>query len=329
MVDFMEKIRSMIPPLAVALKNSAEASPAPQSADGHVMVMSTLVAVGVLVLVGWAVIRSGRREPLSLARVPGRPSRLGWPQLGMILAYGLFDMIVSFARGGRVARSLDSDAMEAGIISMLVILTICLVSAQIFFEHGIFRGLGLSLRRWFVDSARGVASFLGVFPVCLGLQALSKRLLPEQLQHVHDLLQFLQGHPGKLDVLLAFVVAVVMAPVVEEVLYRGLLQSALKNITGSSWKAILIASGFFAFIHLKVAPDPTRLVGLEAMAPLFALAVVLGYNYERTGRLWPSIVVHMLFNAVVMLSVITEPTGAAGGEAAIVNIIHFGLGIFN
>lgn len=51
---------------------------------------------------------------------------------------------------------------------------------------------------------------------------------------------------------------------------------------------ILISSLAFAAVHLGHGPDPI---------PLFALAIMLGYVYQKTHRIWPSLVVHALLNA--------------------------------
>ena len=66
------------------------------------------------------------------------------------------------------------------------------------------------------------------------------------------------------------------------------MQSSLRQATGTPWLGILVAAGFFAAVHAEWNAKPA----------LFLLGVVMGYNYERTGRLWSSIVIHMLFNAI-------------------------------
>jgi membrane protease YdiL (CAAX protease family) len=56
------------------------------------------------------------------------------------------------------------------------------------------------------------------------------------------------------------------------------------------WRAIvpIVASSvLFAAAHVGVWPDPV---------PLFVLALALGYVYHQTHRIWPSVLVHMLFN---------------------------------
>jgi membrane protease YdiL (CAAX protease family) len=58
-----------------------------------------------------------------------------------------------------------------------------------------------------------------------------------------------------------------------------------------TWWPIIVSSLFFAAVHIGHGPDPI---------PLFVLALGLGYVYQRTHRLWPCIVIHMLLNGVSM-----------------------------
>jgi membrane protease YdiL (CAAX protease family) len=56
------------------------------------------------------------------------------------------------------------------------------------------------------------------------------------------------------------------------------------------WPVIVAASTLFAVVHLGYVPPP----GLPG---LFVLGMGLGYVYERTGALWASMLLHLVFNA--------------------------------
>ena len=58
------------------------------------------------------------------------------------------------------------------------------------------------------------------------------------------------------------------------------------------WAPILISSLLFAAAHYGYGPDPV---------PIFFLAIILGYVYQRTHRITPCIVAHALFNSLAML----------------------------
>jgi membrane protease YdiL (CAAX protease family) len=60
------------------------------------------------------------------------------------------------------------------------------------------------------------------------------------------------------------------------------------------WLPIAISAVLFASAHAGTWPDPV---------PLFMLALVLGYVYRQTHRLWPSVILHMIFNGLALAMV--------------------------
>jgi membrane protease YdiL (CAAX protease family) len=85
-------------------------------------------------------------------------------------------------------------------------------------------------------------------------------------------------------------VVVVGAPLVEEMLYRGLLLRALDGVLARPL-ALLASAAWFALAHLQAV----QFVGL------FAFGIVLGLCLQRTGRLGMSIVAHAAFNTASLL----------------------------
>ncbi|MBL9141916.1 MAG: CPBP family intramembrane metalloprotease, partial [Phycisphaerae bacterium] len=90
-------------------------------------------------------------------------------------------------------------------------------------------------------------------------------------------------------------VVVVLAPLAEETIHRGFLQQALKGALRSRGLAIAGTSFMFALLHWGALPDGARVAGLTTLC-LFS--VMLGYLYERTGRLSMCVATHALFNAI-------------------------------
>ncbi len=86
------------------------------------------------------------------------------------------------------------------------------------------------------------------------------------------------------------VTTVVMAPLCEEILFRGILQDALTAKYGPL-RGILTAAAVFGAIHLI----PQQVVNA------FFVGIVLGYIYYRTRSLVPVILIHALNNAVSYL----------------------------
>ena len=81
--------------------------------------------------------------------------------------------------------------------------------------------------------------------------------------------------------------SIVIAPIMEEILFRGILQDALMRKYGA-FVGILIASAVFGIVHLI----PQQVVNA------FMIGIVLGYIYYRTGALLPVILIHCINNAI-------------------------------
>lgn len=87
-------------------------------------------------------------------------------------------------------------------------------------------------------------------------------------------------------VLVLIGLVVVGAPLVEEIVYRGMVQPGLVNSWGP-WVGVSATAVLFAAVHLV----PVEFPGL------LAFALVLGWARHRTGALGMPIVTHMAFNA--------------------------------
>jgi uncharacterized protein len=110
-----------------------------------------------------------------------------------------------------------------------------------------------------------------------------------------ELVQRLQDERSVGIVVLAALAIVVLAPVAEEILYRGLLLRSLSRWMGDG-PAVVVSSFVFAAVHLTGIDW-----GVSAalvIAALFALALLLGTLAVRDHSLSRPILVHAGFNAV-------------------------------
>ncbi|MGI9105872.1 MAG: CPBP family intramembrane glutamic endopeptidase [Pyrinomonadaceae bacterium] len=99
---------------------------------------------------------------------------------------------------------------------------------------------------------------------------------------------------------LAFL-AVATAPIVEEVVYRGVLFPPLQRSGGTS-AAIVIVSLLFASVHVIQYWN-----NLGVIAAVTLLSFVLTWVRARTGRLLPCFVIHFVFNGVQAILIVAEP----------------------
>ncbi|MCO1604391.1 CPBP family intramembrane glutamic endopeptidase [Desulfosporosinus nitroreducens] len=91
-------------------------------------------------------------------------------------------------------------------------------------------------------------------------------------------------------ILLTFLGGVV-APIKEEMFFRGLIYPPLRQVFGRG-KGILLTGLFFASLHLEII----------RFLPLFIGGVVLTWLYERSSSIWPAIVAHGTWNILMALA---------------------------
>ena len=178
------------------------------------------------------------------------------------------------------------------------------------------KSLGLTTKGLGGNLGWGVVLAVAVWPVA------TRVLVPMSLQAVeficrwmwdlsytaeaHTLLREMSGTSTAGHVWLVVILAVVVAPLTEEILFRGLLQGWLAELCRSRWIGIVGSAGIFALFHLAARENGSvgevSLARVETIPALFVLGIVLGYAYEKSGSLYRPIVVHLAFNGLSLLT---------------------------
>lgn len=96
-------------------------------------------------------------------------------------------------------------------------------------------------------------------------------------------------------------IAVTTAPLVEEIIYRGLLYSALQRVIGRLLAVAVVASMFAGLHVLQYWPNA------GAIGAITLLSLVLTVVRARTGRLLPCFVIHLAFNGIQSLIIVFDP----------------------
>lgn len=91
------------------------------------------------------------------------------------------------------------------------------------------------------------------------------------------------------------------APLVEELVFRGLLYSSLRRLAGKVW-AVAVVFLLFALIHV-----PQYWPSYGVIVVILLLSFTLTMVRARTGRLLPCFVIHLLFNGVQSVLIVLEP----------------------
>lgn len=181
--------------------------------------------------------------------------------------------------------------------------------ARILMGHAVGQTLGVVIYLWLwrpgagsrrrtipAAAVTGLVAMVVVWPIVSGTSLVSSSVAraitggPVDVI-AHDTLKQLVESPMGVWLAVMAILVVFVAPLLEEVLYRGILQRTLMSLDLGRWTAIIITSAVFVAMHLGAAQ-------WHALPSLFVLSLGFGWAYERTGRLAAPITMHVLFNAL-------------------------------
>jgi uncharacterized protein len=137
-------------------------------------------------------------------------------------------------------------------------------------------------------------TFLSNFLEYFTMIAFNIKELPDQIA-----IQYMKGAlKNPFYLVTALLTVVIFAPVIEELLFRGFLQTFLKNSMKRK-SAIIITSILFALFHFSPSQ---KLSNFTLLISLFVLSCFLGFLYERQKSLIAPIVLHSTFNFMSILN---------------------------
>ncbi len=269
------------------------------------VVDAALLVGGVVALVGLAVwlARRGRwRNPLADLPTP-RSGPHGLSILAVVLAYvALQQAALSLVE--RPAGSSDSEPTPGSVAwheihSLDTAVRALLVPLMVAFMRATDRPRAVRLRRPLVSA---VAVLLALLPVTACQAELGgivwRWFHPGQPPPLHAVLRALGssewGRWGTVELLVG---ALLVAPLAEELFFRGVVLGGLCYHFGHSWLAITVSALAFGLVHTQP----------QDVLPLTTMGIALGVLRLRYGRIWPCVVVHVLFNARTMTLVLLAP----------------------
>jgi len=126
--------------------------------------------------------------------------------------------------------------------------------------------------------------------------AVVSNFLPEQ---DNELMRILRS--SRTAVYIVAFMATFTAPIVEEVVYRGILYSAFQRTFGV-FAAVIVVTALFALVHV-----PQYYPSYSTIFLICLLSLILTLIRVRTKNLLPCIVLHTIFNGIQSLILILEP----------------------
>jgi membrane protease YdiL (CAAX protease family) len=179
------------------------------------------------------------------------------------------------------------------------------------------KGFGLNAKTIHKDLFAAVVNLISVYPLVVLALVLTmffgKLVWGPQFQiQKHQELELIGLH-SQLEVrVLIITTAIIIMPVFEEMLFRGLFQTMIRSLLEARsfrerlqnealtpWLSVALSSCLFAAVHVNAGHWPA----------LFVLAVCMGYAYEKSGSLYRPIFIHCLFNATSIIFALNQPAG--------------------
>jgi len=276
--------------------------------------------VGIMILASWLLRTSLGRKSLAETEPRRNNMPIYLPFVALFIWLGAvsmldsgFSMLVEYRVLGIKYRDAFFDNFIL-CIGALATIAVIIFLARVSFARRL-RGFGLDIKTIHRDLLAAPLNLLSVWPILLVTIILTTRigrLIWGQEYQIpqHEELKIISAHPQLPIRILIIITAVLVAPVLEEMLFRGLFQtmirsnlddryrqldtrqaSRIENRAGrAAWGSILISSMIFTTVHYNVAHWPA----------LFVLALCLGYAYEKSGSLFRPIFIHALFNGVTI-----------------------------
>ncbi len=211
--------------------------------------------------------------------------------LGAAGVFGFFSVLVLaavwVAQDERLVLSKGSLVLTIGFqfaMAGMVILSMA-------YRCGPIEWLGLRGQSWWRILLWAVAAVLSMWLVFGALYYAGYLQWMESLgvQTTQDTVLVLRETEDPLMLGMMVLAAVLVAPVCEEIVFRGYLYPLLKKYSGAT-AAVFCTSLFFAAAHGHLA----------AMIPLGVFGVLLVFLYEKTGSLWAPVAAHFLFNGLTV-----------------------------
>jgi membrane protease YdiL (CAAX protease family) len=264
------------------------------------------LAFGLVLLARW-LLRTGFGAR-ALLDAPQRPSRLPfWAPLVILMTwllagYAILGMTETAAGVLELGEAGKLAARYAGQMVLYVVMIFFMVwLGWECFEQRL-KGFGLDLGNLAQDAWYAAGGLLAIMPAVLAMVSavmlIGRLVVGDGFEmSENEGLTSLKAHPELWLRAMVFVYAGVIVPVYEEMLFRGLFQSLIRNVAGSAgrgWAAVIMASGLFAVLH-----PPMH------WPALFVLSLAIGYSYEKSGSLVRAILIHSFFNMTMMAAALS------------------------
>jgi len=223
---------------------------------------------------------------------------LGWVvlflALQLISGFAVLGIALGIDNSGRDALELARDMRFVALPTIVSLLIASCVMLGLMWLHirKHDRASRIGLTRWSsLDLGRTIGWSVALIGLGLAFNYLYATYAIPDIKSQEQMRKMFAALPDTfLNQALLFVAVAVIAPILEELLFRGLLQTALIKYL-PAWSAIMGAAVVFALVHGQVYAFPA----------LVTMGTVFGVLYYKTGSLRVTILAHALNNAAALV----------------------------
>lgn len=144
---------------------------------------------------------------------------------------------------------------------------------------------------------------VGLAALMMGVAVLLSKILPHRETELEKVLKM-----GLAVRVMVASLAVLTAPLIEELIYRGLLYSSIERIWGKV-AGVVFVTGLFALVHV-----PQYWGSYAAITAILSLSLVLTLLRAWTGMLLPCVITHLVYNGIQAIALLVAPEKLASPE---------------
>ena len=260
--------------------------PPAETASSPLLWLVTVGLLSLLAFYGWLAARNTTRAQLTTQPF-GAPDAL----CAGILALWMISVILGSLDKPQVI-SFSAIVANSAVYGSIVLGIFGVIGFQGRSATALF---GLQPRRFPAAARSALLWLLITYPLILAAQAFVQRVFPGGDDSQLIVRYFLE-HPDPRHRAAVVFMAVLVAPMAEEIIFRGYFYGVIRRF-GGRVPALLTSSLLFAAIHIH----------LPSMLGLGLLGLILCLLYERTASLWAPITFHALFNASTLTILLLWP----------------------
>lgn len=207
----------------------------------------------------------------------------------LLISFLLLNVVASVSASNSTANSMLSSRDLAANLVLTVVVLLILIGFLELRHLNVDRLAGLSKHSLGRSIATGALLLLAAYPLISVADAITRRFEATGSSK-QSIVELFNGSRTLDQRVMIIVLAVAIAPIAEEFIFRFFLYGVLRRYLGR-FVGLILTALLFAAVHAH----------LPSFAPLFVLAVCFTIAYEWSGSIFVSMTMHSLFNSMTLI----------------------------